>query len=163
LFEAAEHLLQVDRADRLLVLGCQDGAACRRLARLASEGIVIGMDSSDDLIREARAMSAAVENIIYIWTPAEQLPWQENFFTKVLAMRADRPPYFSDAPLREIGRVLAEGGTVWLLGASEDDDAKLAQLGFEHVQHNEIPASADLPPIHLVSARKPVPPGLEGL
>ena len=108
-------------------------------------------------------MSAAVENIIYIWTPAEQLPWQENFFTVVLGLPADGADPYSETALREIGRVLAEGGTVWLLGASEDDAAKLAQLGFEQVQRNEVPPSADLPPIHLVSARKPVPPGLEGL
>src|SRR3990172_3869099 len=83
---AALPLMQVQKSDRILQIGCGDGWVCRLLAAQAEEGIVVGLDVSDDRVRDARAKSTSFDNILYLWAPAEEIPWQENFFTTVLCV-----------------------------------------------------------------------------
>ena len=45
-----------------------------------------GLDISDEMIRSARTASKDFENILYIWGSAQQIPWEENFFDKVLSV-----------------------------------------------------------------------------
>jgi len=52
-------LMQVRPRDRILEIGCGEGWACRLLADIAAEGLVVGLDVSDEMIRNARARSAA--------------------------------------------------------------------------------------------------------
>jgi ubiquinone/menaquinone biosynthesis C-methylase UbiE len=169
LLEAAKPLLQVGGSDRILVIGCGDGRACRWLALQAEDGIVIGLDASDDRVREARAASVSQDNILYLWATAEQVPWQENFFTLALSFPAMADMENPEKAYREIGRVLEPGGRLWVieprepnrepgkgLGGepSEDSAALLERLGFGEVRsHDAAPAS------RFLFARKPAPPG----
>ena len=114
-FRQAITLLELQAGDRILELGCGDGWACRMLAERIAEGLVIGLDPSDDQIRDARMKSTAFENILYLWSAAEQIPWQEDFFTGVLCV--DSLHQFQDVEkaLREAYRVLAPAGTLWIV------------------------------------------------
>ena len=107
--------MNVQPRDRILEVGCGEGWAARRLASLVPEGLVVGLDGSDEMIRKARAQSAGLENILLLWADAEEIPWQEKFFTKVLCVEAF---YYFEHPekvLREIYRVLSPGGSVWIV------------------------------------------------
>ena len=41
------------------------------------------------LSRYARGASGDYDNILYVWGSAQQIPWEENFFDKVLVMTED--------------------------------------------------------------------------
>src|SRR5205085_11382963 len=79
--------------ERVLDLGCGAGWATRLLARLVGEGPegfgqVVGVDVSDEMIRRARTASRDFDNIMFVWGSAQQIPWEENFFDKVLSVES---------------------------------------------------------------------------
>lgn len=113
--EDAISLMGMEARDRILEIGCGEGWASRLLASLVPEGMVVGLDVSDEMIRKARAASTAHENILFVWADAESIPWQERFFSRVFSVESF---YYVERPeiaLREIYRVLAPGGSVWIL------------------------------------------------
>ena len=86
--EKTIRLMNLRPGERVLDLGCGSGWATRLLARLVGEGPegfgqVVGLDVSDEMIRQAREASKDFENIFYVWGSAQQIPWEENFFDKV--------------------------------------------------------------------------------
>ncbi len=90
-------------------------AASRMLAKLGPEGMVAGLDVADEMIHNARPQSAALENLIFIWGEAEAIPWQDQFFSKVLCVESF---YYFENPekaLKEIFRVMSPNGSVWIL------------------------------------------------
>jgi SAM-dependent methyltransferase len=107
--------LELQSRERVLELGCGDGWACRLLAAQLPDGLVIGLDASDERVREARGKSTAFDNLLYLWSAAEQIPWQENFFTTVLCV--DSAGNFQDLEkvFGEAHRVLAPGGSFWII------------------------------------------------
>ncbi len=101
--------------DKVLDVGCGTGWLVRRLARLVPAGLAAGMDVSDAMVRRAEALSARVPNVIFSVGEAEGIPWESNFFTKVLSVES---AYYWPHPakgLREIFRVLSPGGSAWIL------------------------------------------------
>jgi ubiquinone/menaquinone biosynthesis C-methylase UbiE len=122
-------LMELQPRDRILEIGCGEGWASRWLAALAPECVVVGLDVSDEMIRNARAKSASHENLLFVWGSAEQIPWQENYFTKALCVESF---YYLENPeraLREIHRVLAPGGSLWIVNhLSQENDLSLRWL-----------------------------------
>ena len=106
--------------ERVLDLGCGSGWATRLLARLVGEGPdgfgqVVGLDVSDEMIREARAASKDFDNVLYVWGSAQQIPWEENFFDKVLSVESFYYYADQDRALMELFRVLAPRGKLFIL------------------------------------------------
>jgi arsenite methyltransferase len=106
--------------ERVLDLGCGSGWATRLLARLVGEGPdgfgqVIGLDVSDEMIREARAASKDFDNVLYVWGSAQQIPWEENFFDKVLSVESFYYYPNQDRALMELFRVIAPRGRLFIL------------------------------------------------
>jgi arsenite methyltransferase len=106
--------------ERVLDLGCGSGWATRLLARLVSDGPegfgqVVGVDISDEMIRQARAASKEFENILYVWGSALQIPWEENFFDKVLSVESFYYYPDQDRALAELFRVMAPRGRMFIL------------------------------------------------
>jgi ubiquinone/menaquinone biosynthesis C-methylase UbiE len=137
---------------------------------LALEGTLVGMDVSDEMIRRAREKSSAVENALFIWASGEEIPWQENFFTRVLSVEALYYAESIERVLREIHRVLAPGGSVWIINhlskennlslrwipelkvpvqllSAEEYAELLARIGYEGFSHR------------MLSDTRPVPQG----
>jgi ubiquinone/menaquinone biosynthesis C-methylase UbiE len=76
---------------------------------------VVGLDISDEMIRRARASSKDFENILYVWGSAQQLPWEENFFDKMLSVESFYYYPDQDRALAELFRVMAPHGRMFIL------------------------------------------------
>ncbi|HET6932679.1 MAG TPA: class I SAM-dependent methyltransferase [Candidatus Acidoferrum sp.] len=101
--------------DNVLDVGCGSGWLARRLAERVTEGRVVGMDVSDEMIRVARRTSLEFENILYATGEVGEIPWETNFFSHAISVES---AYYWPEPaagIREIFRVLRPGGLAWIL------------------------------------------------
>jgi SAM-dependent methyltransferase len=107
--------MNLDRDENILDVGSGAGWLARLLAERVPEGRVIGMDISDEMVRRARRNYVDVENAMFVVGSADEIPWDANFFTHAISVES---AYYWPDPasgLREIHRVLREGGTAWIL------------------------------------------------
>ncbi len=107
--------MRIGAAENVLDVGCGAGWLSRRLAKLAPEGRVVGMDISDEMIRVARRTSAEQENLLYVTGEVGEIPWEANFFHHAISVES---AYYWPEPttgLREMFRVLRPGGKAWIL------------------------------------------------
>jgi len=108
--EQAIARMQVPPTARVLDLGCGSGWASRLLAARASEGLVTGVDISDEMITLARQSSQEFPNTEFQVAAADRLPFPDGTFTHAFSMESLY--YYDDMPaaLREVARVLDRGG-----------------------------------------------------
>lgn len=153
--------------ETVLDVGCGNGWLVRRMANLVPQGRIAGIDVSDEMVRQARELSAGQDRLRYETGSAEQIPFPDASFTRVVSIESAY--YWPDpaAGLREIFRVTAPGGSAWilinyyrdnsdchqwgpllppthLLSADEWRDLFL-QAGFTDVQHGRIPDTRPIP------------------
>jgi ubiquinone/menaquinone biosynthesis C-methylase UbiE len=121
--EPVFRMMQLRPGDRVLDLGCGAGWATRLLGRMVAgqsgnghkDGMVLGIDISDEMIRRARENSREFRNVQYVVGSAEQIPWKSNFFNKVLSVESFYYYPDQDRALDELRRVLAPGGCLFIL------------------------------------------------
>ncbi|SPF34345.1 putative Methylase involved in ubiquinone/menaquinone biosynthesis [Candidatus Sulfotelmatobacter kueseliae] len=118
--EKTLRLMNLRAGERVLDLGCGSGWATRLVARLVGEGPegfgqVVGIDVSDEMVRLAREASKEFENILYVQGSAEKIPWEENFFDKVLSVESFYYYADQDRALMELFRVMAPRGRLFIL------------------------------------------------
>lgn len=106
--------------ERILDLGCGSGWATRMLAQEVGQGPqgfgqVVGVDISDEMIRQARAASKEFGNIMFVTGSANQIPWEENFFDKVLSVESFYYYPDQERALAELFRVMAPRGRLFIL------------------------------------------------
>jgi ubiquinone/menaquinone biosynthesis C-methylase UbiE len=103
----------------VLDLGCGAGWASRMLAKMVGSGQkpgqVVGLDVSDEMIRRARAASTEFDNVLFVVGSAQQIPWEENFFDKVLSVESFYYYGDQDRALDELFRVMAPKGELYIL------------------------------------------------
>jgi arsenite methyltransferase len=107
--------MRLGATDNVLDVGCGAGWLSRRLAKLVPQGRVVGMDISDEMIHHARRASVDFENLMFVTGEVAEIPWQPNFFSRVISVESAY--YWPDpaAGVRDIFRVLMPGGSAWML------------------------------------------------
>lgn len=118
--EKTIRLMSLRPGERVLDLGCGSGWATRLLARIVGEGPegfgqVVGLDVSDEMIRHARESSKDFDNILYVWGSAQKIPWEENFFDKILSVESFYYYPDQELALAELFRVMAPHGRLFIL------------------------------------------------
>jgi ubiquinone/menaquinone biosynthesis C-methylase UbiE len=111
----ALEMMHIARDENVLDVGCGAGWLSRILARGVPEGRVVGMDISDEMIHRAREASVEFENLVFVVGAVDDIPWEPNFFQKAISVESSY--YWPDPAkgLREIHRVLGEGGSAWIV------------------------------------------------
>ena len=107
--------MQIAPTDNVIDVGCGAGWLSRILARGVPEGRVVGMDISDEMIRHARRASLDFGNLVFVAGEVNEIPWESNFFSKAISVESS---YYWPEPakgIRELHRVLREGGSAWIL------------------------------------------------
>jgi arsenite methyltransferase len=154
--------------DNVLDVGCGAGWLARLIADRVPDGRVVGIDISDEMVRHARRNYVALENAMFAVGAADEIPWDANFFSHAISVES---AYYWQDParaLREIHRILVEGGSAWilinyylgnphttewasqfgmpahLLSASEWE-ALFHDAGFAAVRHRQIPDPTPAP------------------
>jgi ubiquinone/menaquinone biosynthesis C-methylase UbiE len=114
----AVDLLGVEPTDRVLELGCGPGVAIAALASRATRGLVVGVDQSEVMIRQARRRNAAAiraGRVRLIHAPVERMQTTDGPFDAALAVNTVGIWPEPTARLREIGRLLRPGGRIALV------------------------------------------------
>jgi ubiquinone/menaquinone biosynthesis C-methylase UbiE len=103
--------------DRVLDLSCGAGWATRLLAQAVAggQGMAAGLDISQEMIARARAASRAVENALFAIGAAEEIPWRDEYFDRILSVESFYYYPDQEAVLRELHRVLVPGGLLFIL------------------------------------------------
>jgi arsenite methyltransferase len=111
--------MKLKPGDKVLDLGCGAGWATRLLADAVNDagkpGQVIGLDVSDEMIRRARSASASYDNLMFVVGSAQQIPWEENYFDKVLSVESFYYYPDQERALAELFRVMAPMGELYIL------------------------------------------------
>jgi arsenite methyltransferase len=107
--------MRIASTDSVLDVGCGGGWLSRRLAKLVPDGRVIGMDVSDEMIRHARRASAGFDNLMFVTGQVAEIPWQANLFSHAISVESSYYWPNPAAGLKDIFRVLHEGGPAWIL------------------------------------------------
>ena len=147
----AVQLLDVQPNDRVIELGCGPGVAIAALATRATRGLVVGVDHSQVMIRQARRRNrAAIKagRVHLIHAPVESLAINDGQFDAALAVNTVGMWPEPTARLRELARLLRPGGRIALVSqprrpgataatsvaVADELAALLAEAGVEHLR-----------------------------
>jgi SAM-dependent methyltransferase len=124
--DAVLDALALTETDRVLDVGCGHGRTVERAASAVPRGHVAGIDFSEEMLRLAnrRCRSLVDEGRVELRCgDASALPYPSQTFDKVLSVHTLY--FWPDAPavVREIHRVLADGGRL-VLGFHPKEDAR---------------------------------------
>jgi SAM-dependent methyltransferase len=105
-------IVSASSGDVILDVGTGSGLTVRELLRTKpSLGLVVGIDSSEEMIRLARARAASIglRNVRFLKMVAEDLQFPDGFFDVVVSNCGINIAHFSQC-VREIFRVIRPGG-----------------------------------------------------
>ncbi len=166
--EWAVALLDIQPTDHVLELGSGPGVAIAALAGRASRGLVVGVDHSEVMIRQAgRRNAAAIRQgrVRLIHSPVERLQLTNGSFDAALAVNSVGMWPEPTNQLRHIGRLLRPGGRIALVsqprcpGATAATSAEaadrlralLSQAGFRDLRSEMLELN---PPVACVLATR---------
>ena len=115
-----EHVT-IEKYFNILDVGCGGGRTIQKLAAIATDGVVCGVDYADGSVAASRAknLQAVAEGRVSVeQASVSRLPFPENKFDLVTAIETQYywPDLVND--MREILRVLKPGGTLVIIAES---------------------------------------------
>lgn len=114
----------IDSGERVLDLGCGNGASTREAARMAEPGEVVGIDLSTAMLTNARARSAAagLTNVTFVHGDAQVHDFEPKSFDVIISNAGAM--FFDDkvAAFTNLGRALRPGGRIALMAWQRLED-----------------------------------------
>jgi ubiquinone/menaquinone biosynthesis C-methylase UbiE len=105
----------------LLDLGCGTGWAVRYAASLRNgHGQFYGIDISSKMIEKAQASSTNYRNVHFRRANAEELPFENGIFDRIICSNAFHHYSDPDKVVREACRVLKPQGRIYILDVTAD-------------------------------------------
>ncbi len=118
--------LGVRAGEQILDLGCGNGWATRKLAKLGPGVQALGIDVSPQMIAEAERLHSLTIRARYAVGSFERIDAPDAKFQRVFSMEALYYAVDLEAALREIARVLKPGGTADIVIDYYKDNAATA-------------------------------------
>ena len=112
----ARRMLGLLPGDHVLDVACGTGHFARDFARVAGDGLVVGLDASATMLERALREPPA-ENLAYVRGDASALPFADDTFDAVCCFAALYLIEDPMAAIEEFVRVLAPGGRIALLSS----------------------------------------------
>jgi SAM-dependent methyltransferase len=100
---------------RVLDLGCGNGWATRLLAAHVQDGVAVGLDVSEEMVRQAREHGASPPNANFRVLAGPRFPFHDGVFTHCLSIESLYYHPDVTASLREVHRVLGRSGRAYLM------------------------------------------------
>ena len=128
-------LLKIQPNDHVLEVGFGPGVAIQLAATLASDGFVGGVDSSVEMVGQAKARNSSFSKngrVDLRHGSAESLPFEPNAFDKEFAINSMQVWADAIAGLREMWRVTKIGGRVALAFSPYSGYAKTGLIDKTH-------------------------------
>jgi len=112
----------LDRKAKIIDIGCGAGGLSRKLARVATEGEVVGLDISEGYIKKLnqskeRDKSGEHKDLVFVLGSAEDIPYPDDYFDH--AVCSETFGFWSEPEkgLKEIKRVLKTGGNLYVINS----------------------------------------------
>lgn len=165
----AVQLLDVQPTDRIIELGCGPGVAVAALTARASHGLVVGVDHSQVMVRQAgRRSRAAVRagRVRLVNAPVQHLTVPDGPFDAALAVNTVGMWPEPGARLTELGQLLRPGGRIALVSqprcpgaaaattraAADELAVLLTEAGFEQLRVETLDLD---PPVACILGTRP--------
>ncbi len=164
--------LGVRPGDVVLELGFGPGMGVKALSRLASQGAVLGIDRSPEMVSQASRnnRNAVAEGRVSLRRGVfEALPWKDEIIDKILAVNV---AYFfgrDGQAIREARRVLRPGGAMAIYATDRSTMSKWKFSGPEthsligEEELRDLLRSGGFQPAEIAIRRVSLPFGIEGL
>lgn len=126
--------------DKVLDIGCGGGETIRKISQKLKNGRIYGADYSElsvKLSTQHNANSVECGKVSVVEASVENLPFEDNFFDKIITVESF---YFWPDPqenLKEVSRVLAKSGR-FLIVADINGDAELDETDIEGIQKYQL-------------------------
>lgn len=114
-------LLELKGDFTVLDLGCGTGWALRRINDLyGGNGELYGVDLSEKMIEKAKENFKSYDNFHFVKGNAEAIPLESKMFDAVICTNSFHHYLHPDKALKEIHRVLKDGGKEYILDPTAD-------------------------------------------
>ena len=120
-------LLELERSERILDVGCGDGKITAKIAERADKATVVGVDPSHEMINFAAAHFGTVPNLRFQVADARRLPFQQEF-DLVVSFNALHWIPEQETALKSIRSALANDGKAQLRLVSKGPRASLEDV-----------------------------------
>ena len=112
----------LDKKDRIIDIGCGVGGLSRKLARIVTEGEVVGIDISEGYIgklnrSKERDKSGEYKNLVFSLGSAEDIPYPNSYFDHAVCSESFGFWSEPEKGLKEIRRVLQPGGKLYVINS----------------------------------------------
>ncbi|MCK4732096.1 MAG: methyltransferase domain-containing protein [Methanophagales archaeon] len=125
LFGKAVRVMPLKKNSKVIELGCGTGWASRRMAKIAIEGEVVGIDLLESMIETAKQFTAKdksrnYENLSFMVADAESIPYPDNYFDYAISITSFSWWRNPDRGLEEIERILKPDGQFYAVDVCKE-------------------------------------------